>query len=75
MTDRKSKIQGIWGVALFMAGIGVFYRIPQIMPEIESIPQFLSISFFIRFCFYLIGMILIGGGIKKIYNYFRSQEK
>jgi hypothetical protein len=73
MTDRKSTMQRIWGIALLMAGIGVFYRIPQIMPKIESIPQFSSISFFIRLCFYLIGIILIGGGIKKIYNNFKLQ--
>ncbi len=71
MTDRKSNIQLVWGIALLVAGIGVFYRIPQIMPKIESIEQFSAVSFFIRFSFYLIGIILAGGGIKKIYNNFK----
>lgn len=71
MSDHKSKIQMVWGIALLIAGIGVFYRIPQIMPKIETIQQFASASFFVRFCLYLIGGILIGGGIKKIYNNFK----
>jgi hypothetical protein len=69
MTKNPKKIyQIVWGVLLVAAGIGVFYRIPQVMPKIEKIEQFSSIIFFIRFCFYLIGILLIGGGSKKIYD-------
>ena len=61
-----------WGVLLVAAGIGVFYRIPQVIPRIEKIEQFSSVMIFIRFCFYLIGILLLGGGLKKIYyNYNR----
>ncbi len=60
-------VQIIWGIALTLAGIGVFFRIPEVMPRIEQIKQFASVMFFIRFSFYLLGMILIGGGLKKIY--------
>ncbi len=66
-------MQLIWGVALVLAGVGVFYRIPQVWPEIEKIEFFSSVLPFIRFCFYLIGIMLVGGGTKKIYeNYFKS---
>jgi hypothetical protein len=68
--NGKSKFQVIWGTALLIAGIGVFFRIPQVMPEIEKIDQFSSAMFFIRLCFYLMGILLIGGGSKKIYQYF-----
>jgi hypothetical protein len=68
--DGKSKIQLIWGTALLIVGIGVFIRIPQVMPEIEKIKQFSSALFFIRFCFYLMGALLIGGGFKKIFRHF-----
>ncbi len=68
--NGKSKFQVIWGMALLMAGIGVFFRIPQVMPEIEKINQFSSAMFFIRFCFYLMGILLIGGGSKKLYQHF-----
>jgi Ni,Fe-hydrogenase I cytochrome b subunit len=67
---NKPVFQVIYGIALTLAGIGVFYRIPQVMPKVEQIQQFSSVIGFIRFCFYLMGVILIGGGIKKIYvNY------
>jgi len=65
---KNKNIQIVWGVVLVLAGIGVFFRIPQVMPEIQKIEQFSSAIFFIRFCFYLLGVLLIGGGAKKIYD-------
>jgi hypothetical protein len=75
MTENKIIIQLIWGIALVFAGIGVFYRIPQIMPRIETIPYFAPGSYFIRFCFYVMGILLTGGGIKKILNNLRKIRK
>ncbi|MBI9084345.1 MAG: hypothetical protein JEZ11_12155 [Desulfobacterales bacterium] len=51
---------------LILAGLGVFYRIPQVMARLQGVGSFSSESFFIRFCFYLMGSILIGGGARKI---------
>jgi hypothetical protein len=59
--------QLIWGAALLLAGIGVFIRIPQVMPKIAEIEQFAGVTGIIRFCFYFIGIMLIGGGAKKIH--------
>ena len=59
-------IQIIWGGLLSIAGVGVFFRIPQVMPRIAEIGAFSSGMTFIRFCFYLIGCLLICGGIMKI---------
>ncbi len=70
MTKDKSARQMIWGIALTLAGVGVFFRTPQVMPEIESIEHFSSATIYIRFCFYLIGTLLIIGGIKKIYDHY-----
>jgi len=67
---NKPGIQLVWGVALTLAGIGVFFRIPQVMPRIEQIQQFSSVMFFIRFSFYLLGVLLVGGGLKKIYGHY-----
>jgi len=66
---EKSKIhfQLIWGILLLLAGVGVFFRIPQVMPQIKTIETFASIIGFIYFCFYLLGFLLILGGAKKIY--------
>jgi hypothetical protein len=69
---NPNNIQLIWGIALVLAGLGVFYRIPQVMPKIASFKQFASSIWFIRFCFYFMGIILIGGGIKKIWNHFKE---
>jgi hypothetical protein len=30
---------------------------------------------FVRFCFYLMGVILIGGGLKKLYHHFQPSEQ
>jgi len=57
-----------------LAGIGVFVRIPQVMPRIADIDYFSAVIPFIRFCFYLIGIILVGGGVKKIYAYLQSAD-
>jgi hypothetical protein len=72
--QHTKNIQLIWGVALTMVGIGVFLRIPQVMPQLEKMEQFSGTMWFIRFCFYLMGVILIGGGIKKVLNHFRPAE-
>jgi len=72
MSEKKISVQLVWGIALVLAGIGVFIRIPQVMPQIEKIEHFSSVIFFIRFCFYLIGISLITGGAKKIYDHGRK---
>jgi len=72
MAANKDKVQLIWGIALVLAGMGVFFRVPQVMPRIEQIPQFSSVIIFIRFCFYLIGVMLIGGGGKKIFVFLKA---
>ena len=64
----KKKIQWVWGVALIMAGLGVFYRIPQVMPKIATIEAFAGGTAIIQFCFYMLGILLIYGGGKKLYD-------
>ncbi len=66
--NQKQITDLIWGVLLTIAGIGVFIRVSYVMPQIVKTSSFASdSSWFIRFSFYLIGIILIGGGIKKIF--------
>ncbi|MES0445567.1 MAG: hypothetical protein ABUJ92_03405 [Desulfobacterales bacterium] len=71
---NKTFVQIIWGVALVFAGTAVFFRIPQVMPRIEKIEQFSSAMVYIRFCFYLLGILLVGGGSKKIYDNYRKLD-
>ena len=56
---KQNNLKLIWGIALILAGLGVFYRIPQVMPKIQSFTQFSSSIWFIRFCFYFMGIIII----------------
>lgn len=73
MQGSKRNVQIVWGVLLIAAGIGVFIRIPQVMPQIAQIEHFSSILVFIRFCFYLIGVMLIGGGAKKLLEHLKKR--
>ena len=67
-SERTARLHIVWGVILVLAGIGVFIRIPQVMPKIEEIEFFSSVLVWVRFCFYLLGVLLIGGGAKKVYE-------
>ena len=72
MEKNKIHFQLVWGILLLLAGVGVFFRIPQVMPQIKTIESFGSIIGFIYFCFYLLGFLLILGGAKKIYANFKK---
>jgi len=67
-SERTARLHIVWGVILVLAGIGVFIRIPQVMPKIEEIEFFSSVLAWVRFCFYLLGVLLISGGSKKVYE-------
>ncbi len=70
MDRRKNKWQLVWGAALVAAGIGVFIMLPQRMDQIAQARQVDPASLeilFLWFCFALLGVLLIGGGVRKIY--------
>jgi Na+/H+-dicarboxylate symporter len=76
MDKNKIVTKIVWGVILTLAGIGVFFRIPQVMPKIEKIKYFSSFMYYIRFCFYLLGVLLVWGGVKRIFeNYRKLKDK
>ncbi len=66
----KRKINFYYGAVLTLVGIAVFYRIPQVMPKIETI-EFLSQKLFIvKASFYTLGSLLIlAGSIRIFKNY------
>ena len=70
-TDLKSKsnVQLIWGMALTVIGVAVFFRTSQIIPRLQEMNYAPTTLVFIRICFYLMGIILAGGGIRKIVLY------
>jgi hypothetical protein len=76
MKNQRSQFQLIWGAALVLAGLGVFYRIPHKIPEIlAAFEQLAAIEPFVYFSFYLLGILLVGGGVLKIYNHFKKDPE
>ena len=76
MDDQsKAKFHVVYGVVLVLAGFGVLYRIPQVAPEIARIEQFAAAMWFVYFCFYLLAVLLIAGGARKIYTHYRILKK
>ncbi len=69
----KRNIQMIWGAMLVMAGMGVFYRIPQVMPRIQEMQAFANAVSLIRFCFYFLGVLLVYGGGRKLYENYKKK--
>jgi len=70
----KKNIQMIWGGILVMAGLGVFYRIPQVMPRIAQMDAFANALPLIRFCFYFLGVLLVYGGGRKLYENYKNNR-
>ncbi len=75
MSDKKSNFQIAWGIALVLMGIMVFFRIPQVLPEIERIETFSSSIGFIKFCFYFMAVMLTAGGGQKLYRQLINQKQ
>jgi hypothetical protein len=75
MDKNKIHVQLIWGGLLVAAGIGVFFRIPQVMPKLKTIEYFSSVIWFIYICFYLLGILLIMGGTRKIWQNYRRLKR
>jgi hypothetical protein len=67
----NSLVQLIWGATLVAVGIAVFFRIPQVMPQLAQMGQSATTTGFIRICFYIMGILLVGGGAKKIIHCLR----
>jgi hypothetical protein len=65
--NTKATLQFVWGLLLVMAGVGLFFRIPQVMPQIRQIEYFAGIMPFIYFCMYFMAVFLIAGGARKLY--------
>ncbi len=66
----KKKLGFYYGIILVAVGIGVFYRIPQVMLQVETIEFFRQKLFLVKSCFYILGVFLVlAGGIQIYKNY------
>lgn len=67
--DKKT-VAFYYGIVLIAVGLGVFYRIPQVMPQVATIEFFSNKLGVVRFCFYTLGVLLVlSGGIRVFKNY------
>ena len=73
MGEKKQAAQLVWGVLLVTAGVGVVFRVSFLDSELDAIAGQPSTAVFIRICFYVMAILLIGGGIKKIRNYYQKK--
>ncbi len=64
----KKNIRFYYGILLIAVGLGVFYRIPQVMPQIETIEFFKQKLLLVKLCFYILGLFLIVAGAIRIYR-------
>ncbi|MBU3950898.1 MAG: hypothetical protein KJ658_02070 [Proteobacteria bacterium] len=59
-----------YGLVLIAVGLGVFFRIPQVMPKVAAIEFFSEKLMVIKFCFYVLGgLLVLAGGIRVFKNY------
>ncbi len=73
MPPKEDLFQLIWGIALTCAGVMMFFYIPQRLADIRQ--QFTTGTSFLRFCLYMISILLIIGGGKKIHKYFVAKNQ
>lgn len=76
MAEKKNgPLDLIWAILLVAAGTGVLIKIPEKIAQIAEIPSLSGGIFFIRLCFYLMAILLIGGGVLKVKKYLNTGEK
>lgn len=68
----KKKIRFYYGIVLIAVGLGVFYRIPQVMPQIETIEFFKQKLFLVKLCFYILGLFLVWAGAIRIFKIYKD---
>jgi hypothetical protein len=71
MERNKAIFQVVWGVLLLLMGVLLFLQVPQVMARIAQIEHFVSIKWIIRIMVYLIALLLIGGGGRKLYENYK----
>lgn len=71
MDRSKAIFHVVWGALLLLMGVLLFIQVPQVMERITQIEYHRFVIWFIRIIIYIIALLLIGGGARKIYEYYR----
>lgn len=72
MSDPKQSLRIVWGVLLFIAGFSMLVTIPGRVREIQEAGQYI---FGLRFGLYVVSVLLMVGGGKKIYDFTKDSKK
>ncbi len=67
----KKNFHFYYGIVLLAVGFGVFYRIPQVMLQVETIEFFSRKLLIVKSCFYILGAMLVVAGAVRIYKNFK----
>jgi uncharacterized membrane protein HdeD (DUF308 family) len=71
----KNHLQLIWAVVLMSVGVAVFLEIPRKMSQLVQLWQSPAKIWAFKICFYLMGILLVGGGIRKMVQYFQTNSQ
>jgi len=66
----KNHLQLVLAGVLVSVGVAVILEIPRKMSQLEQLYQSPAKIWAFRICFYLVGILLVGGGIRKAFQYF-----
>lgn len=69
---NKKQFQILYGIVLIAVGIGVFFKVPYVMPKVNAINYFAGATLVIEFSFYLLGGLVALAGVKKIFKFMKS---
>jgi hypothetical protein len=75
-TKRSTNnIQLIWGAALILVGVSVFFKVPLVVPKLKAMALSEGTIGFFSVCLYIIGFILVGGGVRKWIQHFKPEDE
>lgn len=75
MGEKKASTQLVWGLLLVLAGVGVVVKVHLMSPaELETVAGRPSSAIFFHICVYIMAILLIGGGVGKIRNYYKKDK-
>ncbi len=71
MDRSKAVYHVVWGALLLLMGVLLFIQVPQVMERVTQIGYHRFFLWFIRIIIYIIALLLIGGGARKIYENYK----
>ena len=57
----------VWGIMLLVMGLAMFFTIPSKARQIQEIRELSGGAvLFMKFCLYVVSVLLVGGGMQKL---------